>query len=333
MPQHSSNPDQLRTLIADTQSTQATGLVAALITPTAATDTATSNPDEGNVILPTTNTSLAVGTSEPSRDPGEEIVNQTISATESNEKFILASGNLIETNESTLKLTNSSIGTDVPTNNIELVSLSPGSTLRGTSTEPFFSLEDSQTTSQAVFEVPDAALLEASAPLISALSTNTVGTTATLITTNGDAVEISGGQLTAFLPGDALGLFQLDASSLTSTGALFDVNGGGILAVGGNLVSLTNGSQLTAVGLVALSGGSSFALVGGSLLFGDNSSTATINNSLCAGGGCQGGFVFAPAGNTVTIDPNFQPTQGVNVSPDAALVVVNGTGNTVNLGP
>ena len=113
--------------------------------------------------------------------------------------------------------------------------------------------EDSQTTTQTVIYVADAALLEASAPLIFSSLANNTGTTVTQFMTNRYTVEIARGQLIASLPTDALGLLQLDAAKLTSAGALFDVSGDGFLALNWNLDSPINGNQLNVGNLVALS--------------------------------------------------------------------------------
>ena len=143
-------------------------------------------------------------------------------------------------------------------------------------------------------------------------------------------MQINEGQLVASIPADAVALVELNGSTLSAMGSLFNVSSGGILSVSGNLVSLTNGSQLNVGNLVELSGSSSFALTGGFLLSSIGSNTVNINNTLCAGG-CIGGFISAPAGNTISVAPGFRPTQGITVSPNAALIVVNGGGNTVVL--
>ena len=311
-PQHTTNPKELRQYIAQQHSTQANGLVAALFTPDAGIDSTPSAPGWTGIIISTTASD--------------------ISSSISNENVVeIQSQGPVESNTSTLVLTNTDIGIGGSDDIHSLVSVSSGGLLRGTSTDPVISIQNSQTATQSAVEIIDASLLEASAPLIAALSADSTSPVASQITTTGDAVQITGSQLVASLPADALALVELDGSSLFSSGSLFDVTGGGTLAVNGNLVSLSNGSQLGADSLVALSGGSSFGLTGGSLLFGDSSSTAAINNTLCAGGGCTNGFVSAPSGNTISIAPNFQPTQGIDVSPDAALIVVNGTGNSVVL--
>lgn len=310
-PQHTTNPKELRQYIAQQHSTQANGLVAALFTPDAGIDSAPSAPGWTGIIISTTESD--------------------ISSSISNENVVETRGQQVESNTSTLVLTNTDIGIGGSDDIHSLVSVSSGGLLRGTSTDPVISIQNSQTATQSAVEIIDASLLEASSPLIAAVSTNSTSPMASQITTTGDAVQITGSQLVASLPADALALVELNGSSLFSSGSLFDVTGGGTLAVNGNLVSLSNGSQLGADSLVALSGGSNFGLTGGSLLFGDGSSTAAINNTLCAGGGCTNGFVSAPSGNTISIAPNFQPTQGIDVSPDAALIVVNGTGNSVVL--
>ena len=45
------------------------------------------------------------------------------------------------------------------------------------------------------------------------------------------------------------------------------------------------------------------------------------------------GFISAPLGNTITVAPGFAPTEGLDIADlnGAALIVVNGTGNTVLL--
>ena len=351
-PQHTANPKEIRNLIAQQQSIQTTGIVAALITPNVETADTSTQPNEPNVILAVTNQTESdidsngtpPGAPAPDRTPvtitppltpGNAIlVNNIVTRSTPNEDLIQITGpNPVEINSTALGLDNSAVDASGPNDNITLVSVSSSGTLRDTSPDPIISIQDSQTTTETAVNVIDQSVIQASAPLIAALTTNRPNTVASQLTTTSDTVQVAGSNLIGFLPADALALLQLDGSSLISAGSVFNVSGGGNLGVSGNLVSATNGSQLVANSLVSLSGGSRFGLTGGSLLFGDNSSTVTINNTLCAAGGCTNGFVFAPAGNTITIANNFQPTQGIDVPDSAALIVVNGTGNTVVLSP
>jgi len=329
-PQHTNNPEEIQQLIAQQQTAQATNLVAALFVPEPTSTTVS----PGDVILPFTlitnddgsggeRTNSTISAPLP---PGSELI--STNATANVDVIQVVGPGVLEINETTLTLLDSQVIPSSGNEDITLLTVTSGGLLRGTSTDPVLDiLAGSETNNiQSAVQVIDPSLLEASAPLIRATSSSALMTTM-------DAVQINQGQLVASIPADALALVELNGSTLSAVGSLFNVSNGGILAVNGNLVSLTNGSQLLANNLVALSGGSSFGLTGGSLLFGDGSSTATINNNFCAGGGCTNGFVFAPPNNTISIAPNFQPTQGVNVSPDAALIVVNGTGNTVVLSP
>ena len=339
-PQHIDNPQEIQQAIAQSHSTQATGLIAALFTPETTATPQESN--ERNPIISTTErdsedlplaerTQLEVT---PPLPPGSPIPpGSTVTPDVPGENLVQIVGpNPVEINTNTLALNNSGITNDGTNNINSLVSVSSGGTLRGTSTDPILSLQGSQTTTQAAVTVFDNSVLEASAPLLQAVAANGTGSA---LTTTGEAVRIAGNQsqLVGFIPADALGLIELDRSNLTATGALFDVSNQGTLAVNGNLVALSRGSQLDVGNLVELSGGSSFGLAGGSLLFGDGSSTATINNTLCAGGNCSNGFIFSQGNNTINVDPNFQPANGVNISPDAALIVVRGSQNTVDLRP
>ena len=339
-PQHTKNPEEIKKLIVQEQSKQTSDLIAALFTPASPPSQDSEKFSTEKIILPITDTdqtdiSPQLGripiTITPPVLPSETIPSDsTITFSVPNEDLIQIEGSTVEVNASTLTLNNSEI--PAANNAPALVSVSAGGEFLGTSTDPIVSFQNSQTTTQSAVTLLDDSLLEASAPLIAASSTNSSDPFASQITTNGSAVRVASSQVIAGLPADAVALIQLDASRLVTAGSLFELDSG-VLTVNGNLASLTNGSTLITDSLVTLSTGSSFGLTGGSLLFGDASSIANINNSLCAGGGCIDGFVFAPPGNTISIAQNFQPTQGVSIAPDAALIVVNGTGNTVVLSP
>jgi len=104
----------------------------------------------------------------------------------------------------------------------------------------------------------DAALLEASAPIVALLR-------GSQLTSASDAIAVSG---QSRLTSHGTSLVALDASRLVvSRGALVNVTGGSGLTVTGNLLTLSNGSTLSLLNgpLLSVSGGS-FASIGGALV-------------------------------------------------------------------
>ncbi|MCA9423364.1 MAG: hypothetical protein KC592_20260, partial [Nitrospira sp.] len=244
-PQHINNPKEIKNFIAQQQTAQASNLVAALFVPSGQTLDSqkiyadnvilpyTENQEEGLTPEPQGRTPLTIT---PPLPPGETIPPDTIiTPSVPNEDLVQIVGPIpVEINKSTFSLNNSEI--DATNNSIALASVSSEGVLRGTSRDPVISLQNSQTTTQSAVEILDASLLEASAPLIAAASTNSALRSSQIMTTR-DAVRIDGGQLVASLPTDAA-LIQLNKSSLSAMGSLFNVSNRGILAVKGNLVSL-----------------------------------------------------------------------------------------------
>ncbi len=352
-PQHTNNSEENQALVSEQLSAQATYLVAALFNSPDQPNTFLTDTNKEIVILPTEdeelidaeiNTPRLREVGDPNQaslpresrlttiapgDPVEDLPN----AVTNTDLVQIVGPAAVEINTSTLTVSNSQVTSSSGTNGLTLVSVTSGGLLRGTSTDPVIDITDSQTTTQSAVNVsggiqPDVSLIEASAPLIAALSTDP-STFVSSLTTN-EAIQIDGAQLVASIPADAL--IQLNGSTLSAIGAVISLTNGGVLAINGDLISLSNGGSLMAGSLVELSGMSTFALAGGSLINSIGSNTVDITNTLCAGGGCTGGFIFSPGtNNNITVAPGFAPTQGVTVPAGAALIVVNGDGNTVNL--
>jgi hypothetical protein len=189
-------------------------------------------------------------------------------------------------------------------------------------------------TTQQVLRV-DAALLEASAPLI-------VLTRGSQLTSASDALALNGqSRLTS--RGNTLA--GLEASRLVvSQGALVNVTGGSGLLVAGHLVTLSNGSTLSLLNgpLLSVSGGS-FASIGGALVAfgGAGGNLLSVANTLC-GGPCAliGGLPVAllngaTAANVSIADGAVKnPSLGAikYATPTSALVSVSGAGSKVSVG-
>ncbi len=354
-PQHTNNSEENQALVSEQLSAQATYLVAALFNSPDQPNADLVNTNKKGIILPDTldaglnndgtiSSPVLSELGDPSQatlprasrlttlDAGGTIANRQGAIATTDLVQIVGPG-AVEINTSTLTLSNSQVTSSNGTNGLTLVSVTSGGLLRGTSTDPVIDITNSQTTTQSAVNVsggvlPDLSLIEASAPLIAALSTDP-STFVSSLTTN-EAIQIDGAQLVASIPADAL--IQLNGSTLSAIGAVISLTNGGVLAINGDLISLSNGGSLMAGSLVELSGMSTFALAGGSLINSIGSNTVDITNTLCAGGGCTGGFIFSPGtNNNITVAPGFAPTQGVTVPTGAALIVVNGDGNTVNL--
>ena len=350
-PQHINNSEENQELVAEQLSAQATYLVAALFSSPDQPNTFLTDTNKDIVILPVENQNeelIDTGINSPilsvPRDPNQStlprasrLITLDAGGNIANSQEAIANTDLVqitgavEINTSTLTVSNSQVTSSNGTNGLTLVSVTSGGLLRGTSPDPVISITDSQTTTQSAVNVsgaiqPDVSLIEASAPLIAAESTDPSAFMSSLMTN--DAIQIDGGQLVASVPADAL--VSLNGSTLSTIGAVVSLTNGGVLALNGDLISLSNGSQLLAESLVELSGMSTFTLAG-SLINSVGANTVDITNTLCAGGGCINGFISAPGTNSITVAPGFAPTQGVTVPTGAALIVVNGDGNTVNL--
>ncbi len=353
-PQHTNNSEENQRLVAEQLSAQATYLVAALFNSPDQPNADLVDTNKNGIILPDTldaglnndGTISSPVLSVPG-DPSQatlprdsRVTTLAAGGTIENRQGTIATTDLVQIvgpgavdiNTSTLTISNSQVTSSSGTNGLTLVSVTSGGLLRGTSPDPVISITDSQTTTQSAVNIsggiqPDVSLIEASAPLIAAVSTDPSTLRSSLMTN--DAIQIDGAQLFALAPADAL--VTLNGSTLSSIGAVISLTNGGHLSHSGNLIALSNGSELMAGSLVELSGASTFELANGFLLSSVGANTVDITNTLCAGGGCINGFISAPGTNNITVAPGFAPTQGVTVQNGAALIVVNGDGNTVNL--
>ena len=189
-------------------------------------------------------------------------------------------------------------------------------------------------TTQQVLRV-DAALLEASAPIVALLR-------GSQLTSASDAIAVSG---QSRLTSHGTSLVALDASRLVvSRGALVNVTGGSGLTVTGNLLTLSNGSTLSLLNgpLLSVSGGS-FASIGGALVAfgGTGGNLLSVSNNLC-GGSCAlfGGIPVALLNGATVANVSIadgavkNPSLGAikYVSPTSALVSVSGAGSKVAVG-
>jgi len=176
----------------------------------------------------------------------------------------------------------------------------------------------------------DNALLEASAPLL-------VLRNGSKVTTAADTVQLSYQAKVTSLGS----LMTLDRSALTvASGAALNLTGGSLLRVTGNLFSLTNGSSLSLLSgpLVSLSGGSMLNVTGALIGFGGSGGNlVSVTNSFCPcttiGGipvSLTGGALASNVSITGAIKNGGLGT--VNLSPNAALIRVDGATTKVTVG-
>ena len=189
-------------------------------------------------------------------------------------------------------------------------------------------------TTQQVLRV-DAALLEASAPIVALLR-------GSQLTSASDAIAVSG---QSRLTSHGTSLVALDASRLVvSRGALVNVTGGSGLTVTGNLLTLSNGSTLSLLNgpLLSVSGGS-FASIGGALVAfgGTGGNLLSVSNNLCGGSCALFGGIPVALLNGATV-ANVSIADGAVKNPSlgaikyatatTALVSVSGAGSKVTVG-
>jgi len=176
----------------------------------------------------------------------------------------------------------------------------------------------------------DHALLEASAPLLALQN-------GSKLTTAADTVQLSYQAKVTSLGS----VMQLDRSTLTvARGAALNLAGGSVLRVTGNLFSLTNGSSLSLLNgpLVSLSGGSFLNVTGALIGFGGTGGNlVSVTNSFCPctsiGGipvSLTGGALASNVSITGAIKNGGLGT--VNLSPNAALIRVDGAATKVTIG-
>ena len=125
------------------------------------------------------------------------------------------------------------------------------------------------------------------------------------------------------------------------SGALASVRNGSSLVVGGNLVTLMNGSTLNLLSGPVLNVSNSRVDITGALIGfgGTGGNTVNITNNLCAGRGCTDfGPLRVKLSGTPQVsitNPIANPSLGtVNLlSPNAAHISVSGNGSRVTIGP
>jgi hypothetical protein len=143
-------------------------------------------------------------------------------------------------------------------------------------------------------------------------------------------------------------VIRLDKSILNvNNGPLVNVSGnaGGVLgsklSVGGDLVNLVNGATLNILNgaLLQVAEGSFVKIAGGLINFGGTGGNAVnVTNNFCPCslfGGVPVALVNGALSSNVQISsPIKNPTLGtVNLSPNAALAIVNGAGSKLTVGP
>jgi hypothetical protein len=175
----------------------------------------------------------------------------------------------------------------------------------------------------------DRALLEASAPLLSLRN-------GSQLTTAADTVQLSYQAKVTSLGS----VMKLDRSALTvARGAALSLAGGSVLRVTGDLFSLTNGSSLNLLNgsLVSLTGGSILNVTGALIGFGGlGGNVVSVTNSFCP---CTtiGGIPVSLTGGALASNVSIAgaiKNSGlgtVNVSPNAALIRVDGAGTKVTI--
>jgi hypothetical protein len=175
----------------------------------------------------------------------------------------------------------------------------------------------------------DTALLEATAPLLAL-------TNGSKLTTAADTVQLSYQAKVTSLGS----MVRLDRSALTvASGAALSLAGGSVLGVTGDLFSLTNGSTLSVLNgpLVSLSGGSMLSVNGALVGFGGTGGNlVSVSNSFCPCttiGGIPVSLTGGALASNVSIAGAIKNAAlgTVNLSPNAALIRVDGAGTKVTI--
>jgi len=176
----------------------------------------------------------------------------------------------------------------------------------------------------------DTALLEATAPLLALTNGSTLTTAADTIQLSYQARVTSLGSMV-----------KLDRSSLVvANGAALNVGGGSMLRVTGNLFTLTNGSTLSVLNgpLLSLSGGSILNINGALIGFGGSGGNlVSVTNSFCpctTVGGIPVSLTGGAVASNVSIAGAIKNANlgSVSLSPNAALIRVDGAGTKVTIG-
>jgi hypothetical protein len=175
----------------------------------------------------------------------------------------------------------------------------------------------------------DAALLEASAPLLALRN-------GSQFTSDTDAVQLSYQARVTSLGS----LVKLDRSAMVvAMGAALNVAGGSLVRVTGDLFSLTNGSRLSVLSgpLVSLSGGSMLSVNGALVGFGGTGGNiVSVANSLCP---CTtiGGIPVSLTGGALASNVSIAGAirngnlGSLNLAPNSAVIRVDGVGTKVTI--
>jgi hypothetical protein len=175
----------------------------------------------------------------------------------------------------------------------------------------------------------DTALLEATAPLLAL-------TNGSKVTTAADTIQLSYQAKVTSLGS----MVRLDRSALTvASGAALSLAGGSVLRVTGDLFSLTNGSTLSVLNgpLVSLTSGSILSVNGALVGFGGTGGNlVSVSNSFCP---CTtiGGVPVSLTGGALASNVSIAGAikngalGTVNLSPNAALIRVDGAGTKVTI--
>jgi hypothetical protein len=201
---------------------------------------------------------------------------------------------------------------------------------------PLLQTSGATITTQSILRI-DNALLEATAPL---LNLTAKGATPSVVTATGsNAIDLS---FAARVSSLGSSLIRLDGSVLNINNQhLIVAAGGSKLTVGGDLVSLVNGATLNILNgpLLRVTGDSFVRINGGLINFGGTGgNTVNVTNNICP---CSlfGGIPVALqngalASNVQISSPIKNAALGtLNLSPNAALAVVNGAGSKLIVGP
>jgi hypothetical protein len=174
----------------------------------------------------------------------------------------------------------------------------------------------------------DTALLEASAPLFNVRGGSS-------LTTANNALElVQQAKLASIGP-----VLRLDASSFTVTsGAAINVNGGSLLRIIGDLLSMSNGSTFTISNgaVLNVTGGSVVHISGAFVNFGGSGGNViNVNNSVCSGAcSSSGGIPFHVSnGATVSVSGTAIKNPGLGAlnpnNASTAVIVADGANTKV----
>jgi hypothetical protein len=206
------------------------------------------------------------------------------------------------------------------------VEVGSGSTV--THSGPLFQASDGATiNTQKVLKL-DAALLEATMPVINLIGAANAHTS---LTTESSAIDLIRSKVTSIGPVIALDKALINVNN----GPLINVTSGGQLITAGHLMSLTNGSKINVVNgpLISVSGTGSLLNAGALVSFGGTGGNKiVVNNSIAPTATLSGLPVSATSGASIAIGPNAvkNPSLG-SISVNGSLIqATNGGKVSIN---